>query len=552
MPTLPGSGLRWAAAGAAAFALALVATTFPAGAQSQAPQTFRDALRQRPDFTQPKPLPRAYRLTADRLASIRTAVATGVDYLPGEVLVKFRPGVTPLGQTRALSALRGSPTADDLRWVGDTAVYADPDQPDSILLALQLRQQPEVESAEPNYYGTLGPRPDHDMADSVAPVAVGPGIARVPSDPSYSARQWNLPAIDLPGAWDINDGADSGVTIAIIDSGLTTGSFSLSGPIWTGSAFETVTMPFAPNPDMAAARVVAPFDFIFNLSGGPVLDLDGHGSHVAGTAGQQSNNGIGLAGVAYNARIMPVKVCVGYWEVMIAQGELGITGFADEDLSICPYSEVAAGIRYAADAGASVINISLGGPSAAPVLRDAISYAVGRGAFVTMSMGNEFEVGNPVGYPAAYGTSIDGAMAVASVGRSLTRAFYSSTGSHAEISAPGGNSRDGGANGLVYQVTLGPPSSPFVVRPVFDQWFEVGYQGTSMAAPHVAGVAAMLMSQMPGLGPANVERLLKQTARPCSTSSCSVGVGMAGGRTDEFGFGLVQPRAALFGRGVAR
>lgn len=549
--TRVGSSARWAIAGAVVLALVLSASTFPADAQSQAERRLPvpEGLAQRPSRQAPAPLPREYRVTRERLAAIHQAVARRVRYLPGEVLVKFRDGVTPGGQSRALAALRSRPAAGELRWIGDVAVLSDPSQPDSTILAQQLREQPEVEYAEPNYFASVGPRA---LPAAAAPISTGGRVARTPSDPSYGGRQWNFPAIDLPRAWDINDGADADVIIAIVDSGLTTGAYTHTGPLWTGDAFETVTIPFSANPDMAPSRIVAPFDFAFFAAGGPVLDLDGHGSHVAGTAGQQSNNGIGLAGIAYGSRIMPVKVCLGYWDVMLVQADLGIEGFAPEDLSVCTYADVIAGIRHAADNGADVINISLGGPSPSFALRDALLYAVSRGSFVSISMGNEFEVGNDVGYPAFYAGSIDGVMAVASVGRSLARAFYSNTGAHAEIAAPGGSSRDGGINGLVWQVTLGPPSSSALLVPQFDLWFEVGFQGTSMAAPHVAGAAALLKSQIPALEPADIERLLKQTARPCSTSSCSIGLGMHGVRTDEFGFGLLQPRAALFGRGIAR
>ena len=538
------SKARAVRAAVAALTAALLASTFPAGAASEAQQSFRDAIRRRPVFNQPKPLPAAYRMSRERLAAVRDAVFRQLDYVPGEVIVKFRDGVSTEGQARALGVLRSRPSVGSLRWIGDAAVLQDLTQPDAVQMARQLADQPEVEYAHPNHFLRLGPA----SLDLSSPVEV----TRTPTDPSYAGKQWNYPAVGFPAAWDINDGADPNVTIAIVDSGLTTQSYSLTADIWTGSDFEELTLPFGPNPDMSPSRIVSPFDFALFAAGGPVLDLDGHGSHVAGTAGQQSNNGIGLAGAAYNARIMPVKVCLGYWDLMILQGAFGDPGFLPPDISVCTFSDVAAGIRYAADSGADVINFSLGGPSPAPVLRDAIQYAVSTGAFVSISMGNEFDSGNTTSYPAAYAASIDGAMAVAAVGRSLTRAFYSNTGAHAEIAAPGGSSLDGGFDGLVHQVTLGSPSSPLLLVPVFDRWFEVGFQGTSMASPHVAGAAALVVSQMPGVTPAQIETILRMTARPCSTTSCSVGVGMQGSRTNEFGYGLVQPRAALFGRGIAR
>jgi serine protease len=195
-----------------------------------------------------------------------------------------------------------------------------------------------------------------------------------------------------------------------------------------------------------------------------------------------------------------------------------------------------------------VINVSLGGPVQSIVMRDAITYAVGRGAFVAIAVGNDFEEGNPVQYPAAYAATTDGAMSVGSVGRSMRRAYYSGTGSHLEIVAPGGDVRDAGANGRVWQVTM--PRSDFgeeiVLVPRFDRYASVGLQGTSMASPHVAGVAALIISQ--GVtNPAAVEALIKRTARKLGTPDAN-----RTGWNADFGFGLIQPRAALRGFGIAQ
>jgi len=480
-------------------------------------------------------------LTANRVEAFLDAHARRLNYVPGEVLVRFKPGMTPERQQRALMTLRSRPSVDALRWLpGGAAVLRDETQPDSRILAQQLAEQPEVDSAEPNYLAHI-PVSRKRAISTFSP----PHLFGTPNDPDFSNYQWNLQLLDMPRAWDINPGGNPNLIVATIDSGVTTVNQSFTFPLFTGSRIENVSLPFAVSPDLPTSRLVSPRDFVF-MQNGPVLDFDGHGTHVSSTIGEATNNGISLAGMAYNVKIMPVKVCVGYWEAMITNAQAGRSGFlVPQDFQECPFDAIVAGVHYAVDNGAKVINISLGGESPSAEMQNAITYAVQHGAFVAISMGNSYDLGNPIEYPAFYASGINGAMSVAAISKFLHHAYYSSSGSHCEISAPGGDDTDGSGldRGFVWQVTLFfPDQDPEVVTvPRFDRLQRIGYEGTSMASPHVAGLAALLMSQ--GVtDPASIEALIRKTAKDLGQP----------GRDDLFGFGLIQPRAALFGFGIAK
>jgi len=446
-------------------------------------------------------------------------------YLRGSIVVKFKPGTAPASQQLMLQHVGASTTMDAPSYADFNIIAIDP-AADPEAVASELAKQPDVEYAQARY--------------RVHPMFV-------PNDPLYP-MQWNFPAIDMEHAWDLNQGASASVVVAVIDSGV---AFRNEVVRFTAPPFQavdsrgntvafpalgTVDVPFAAAPDLGSAdRYVSPRDFIWN-DNDPV-DLDGHGTHVTGTIGQLTNNSQGVAGMAFNVRIMPVKVIDSIWDDIFGSPFQGT-----DDV-------VARGVHYAVDNGAKVLNMSIGrtGPPS-PMLQEALIYATSHGAFVAIAGGNDFEDGNPVEWPANYANAIPGAVAVGAIGRDRLHAYYSSAGPYIELVAPGGNERTGGTQGGILQQTFDFSvvetyiNGPAQYRaPRFDVFADQFFQGTSMAAPHVAGFAALLYQQ--GItNPAAIEAAMEQFATDLGPT----------GRDNQYGYGLINPRASLRGLGLAK
>ncbi|MCC0176100.1 peptidase S8 [Waterburya agarophytonicola K14] len=286
----------------------------------------------------------------------------------------------------------------------------------------------------------------------------------VPNDPEYS-KQWNFRNINLEKAWDETKGG--GITVAVIDTGV------------------------SKVPDLKLTKFVKGYDFVNDKD--DAGDDQGHGTHVAGTIAQSTNNGYGVAGIAYESNIMPLKV-------LAASGGGTI-------------ADIAEAIKFAADNGADVINMSLGGGGASSMMEEAIKYAHNKGVVIVAAAGNENR--NASSYPARYPDVIS----VSAIDSAGAKAPYSNFGAAVDISAPGGSE-----TGKIIQNTVDPRTGESVF---------VGFQGTSMAAPHVAGVAALIRAT--GIdSPDQVRDILKQSSRKVQEDSLN-----------HFGSGYLDAGAAV-------
>jgi len=319
-----------------------------------------------------------------------------VQPVPNQLTIQFAPGTPPEQQVAYVQQLGGA-IERNLGAI-NTVVVTIPDA----VSAQVLPPSPIVVQAEPDYYVVAQ--------------------QSTPNDPLYS-QQWALPVMNVPDAWPLLPPDTPSIAVAVIDSGIC-----------------------ANHPDLAG-RILPGYDFI--QSDTTPQDEYGHGCGVAGVIAANPNNSQGIAGVAPNTRIMPLRV-------LDAQGS-------------GTYSNVAAAMIYAADNGAQIINLSLGGASPSTTLENAVNYAVERGVLVVAAAGN---TGGSVIYPAAYADVV----AVASVDQNLQRSSFSSYGPEVDLLAPGRDIMTTRADGTYAPMT-----------------------GTSFAAPQVAGIAALELAQGRGL-----------------------------------------------------
>jgi len=464
----------------------------------------------------------AYTLTIGLFtgSALRGQLRTSDAYVPGEVLVRFEadagdeiaeiagiPGkLSPLGFTtrpgdRGRDRLLKLPETGDRnalfkrlgiqRALSRSLAFGRMDDEtrarvETLWMVRALRNRPGVVFAEPNYIRTTTAEPD---------------------DPLYT-RQWHYPLINLPDAWGITRGS-SEVVVAVIDTGVLLDHPDLQGQLVSG--YDFISDPsVSGDGDARDSNPDDPGD-----SGG-IGGSSFHGTHVAGTIAALTDNHAGVAGVAWNAKVMPLRA-------------IGAGGGYDSD--------IADAIRYAAglevDGVASlaepvaVINLSLGSSSYSRTLESACAAARAEGVIIVAAAGNDGS--STPSYPAAF----DGVVSVSAVGIDGSLASYSNYGETIDVAAPGGDSGDEDGDGYPDSVlsTCGDDSSGTI------EMVYAFYNGTSMAAPHVAGVAALMKSLYPGLTPDQFDALLQGGYLTRDLGDR--------GRDDEFGWGLIDAYKAV-------
>lgn len=401
-----------------------------------------------------------------------------------------------LGEGKQLDKMKAALSLQSTKAVGDPVLSL---KLDTILAKRALAQRSDIQSARLNYI--------------YQPSAI-------PNDDRYDA-QWHFPLINLPQAWDITQGSSS-VIVAVIDTGVLLNHPDLTNKLVTG--YDFISNPIIANDSESAGIVIDgnPVDIDPNPNDPGddafIFSSTFHGTHVAGTVAAQTNNNIGVAGVGWNVKIMPLR----------ALGKGGGTTY-----------DIEQAVRYAArlsnDSGtlpaqkADVINLSLGGAGGVTPTPEAYTLARAAGCIIVAAAGNESS--SVPAYPASYD---DAVISVGAVDITKSRAFYSNTGTHLDVVAPGGDTTQN-FNGDNFPDGVLSTTGSDVSSPVS---YNYGLkQGTSMATPHVAGVAALMKSVRPGLTPDEFVAAL-------TAGELTEDLGAAG-RDDDYGNGLIDALASV-------
>ncbi len=422
---------------------------------------------------------------------VRVPDSPGHQALPGQVIVKFAAGTAPDAMGRLRDRF-GVKATDPLMPGIERWYVSDADQ-----AVTGLAREASVEFVQPNYTRRT--------------------LAYQATDNALN-NQWYMTAdkgLDMPTAWNRTTVTPPGrdVIVAIVDTGIDTNHPDLRANLIDDPSQPTDRAPWGKKFIDEVKEGVVTREFPDKTDAGYLMrDGNGHGTHVAGIVGAVGNNNVGVTGVAPGIKLLPVKA-------MRADGD-------GDDFTI------AKALKAAADAGADIINLSVGGPSPSPILAEALAYDFSKGATVVIASGNGYGV--PVYYPAAY----SGVIAVGATTTDRRVAAYSNVGPQLALVAPGGNPEAGGNPALGIYSTL--PTYPYYLSRTAGKPLNYGVQvGTSMATPMVSGVAALLIAEARARGqtltPAQVRTRLLAATTPMGTASFS----------NDAGYGMVNPAKAI-------
>jgi len=386
-------------------------------------------------------------------------------YVPGQVIVKFRPGISSFKKVSALN-IYSSRILSKVAKLGAFLIQV-PAQTTVEEIVYALNRSPYVEYAEPNRLLAIHVTPNDPFFQyQYALYNKGQQVWDIPGSPQGRASS----DIKAPAAWEETKGIET-IIIAIVDTGVD-----------------------LLHPDLKNKIVSGGRDFINNDF--DAADDNGHGTGVAGIAAAETNNNEGIAGVAWNCKILPVKVA----------GPDG-TGPADK---------VAEGIRWAADNGAGVINLSMGSAEPSLLIRDAVKYAYDKNVVVVASVGNS---NGPVNFPAAYDEYV---LAVAATDFNDNRTSWSSFGPQVDVAAPG-------------EKVLAPLPTGLTPEGFFPY---LPGTGTSFSAAHVAGLAALIKGLKPWLQVADIMNIIRYSADDVNAFQFK-------GKDDYVGYGRINMEKAL-------
>ncbi|HEA64852.1 MAG TPA: peptidase S8 [Candidatus Aminicenantes bacterium] len=412
----------------------------------------------------------------------------GPQYAPDEVLVKFKPTLSD----QTIKATIAAYQAKKLKRIPRIDVYKIQIQKNTNLeeTLYALRRNPDVEYAEPNYIAYVAETPNDPLFENQYAL-YNPG-----SGPPGSPQGEERADIKATSAWEETKGNDD-IVIAILDTGVDYNHEDLAAKIWINQPEYNGENGIDDDGNGYIDDIYG-YDFV-NDDGDPTDD-NAHGTHVAGIAAAETDNGEGIAGVAWNCKILPVKV-------MDDQG----SGF---------YFDMAAGIIWAADNGADVINLSLGGPIESLFLENALKDAYDKNIVIVAAAGND---AGAVLYPAAYD---DYCLAVAATDDNDSWWDWSNYGPEVDVAAPG-----------VDIISLVPTWYPASQGWSDPRPYGVA-SGTSMASPHVAGLAALIKSLKPHLTASQIMNVIRYSAYDVNSVNNL-------GRDDYIGYGRINMDKAL-------